>query len=114
MSNKNIYKEINMMLGEKLKQLRINKKLTQSQLGNIIGLSQSAIYKYEKGERQVPMIVLVKLADVLDTTIDELFNDTQNYNEPAYIREIKSYNLTESEIEDIMKYVRYITSDFKR
>ena len=110
MTNKNIYREINIMFGEKLKQLRINKKLTQTQLGNMIGLSQSAIYKYEKGERKVPMYVLVKLADILDTTIDELYNDTQNYNEPSYIRENKSYNHTESEIEDIMKYVGYIIS----
>jgi transcriptional regulator with XRE-family HTH domain len=38
-----------MTLGERLKQLRIEKGLTQEQLGKIVGLQKQAIWKYENG-----------------------------------------------------------------
>jgi repressor LexA len=37
-------------MGDRIKQLRIDKGLTQEELGNYIGVQKSAIRKYEKGE----------------------------------------------------------------
>lgn len=111
MSNKDVYEKF----GKRLRELRKDMNLTQTQLADEVGLSQSAIYHYEKGNRKIPMSVLEKLADFFKMSISELveleIDNTKDVDgEPNYIREIKAYNLTESEIDDIMKYVRYVVT----
>ncbi|MBL2346485.1 XRE family transcriptional regulator, partial [Klebsiella pneumoniae] len=39
------------MIGEKIKELRKNSKITQEQLGNAIGVSKMAISYFEKGKK---------------------------------------------------------------
>jgi transcriptional regulator with XRE-family HTH domain len=56
-----------MELGQKIKQARLNKGLTQEELGNIVGLQKSAIAKYENGRVvNIKRSTLQKLAKALD------------------------------------------------
>jgi transcriptional regulator with XRE-family HTH domain len=56
-----------MELGQKIKQARIQKGLTQEELGNIVGLQNSAIAKYENGRVvNIKRSTLQKLAKALD------------------------------------------------
>lgn len=58
-----------MTTGERIKQLRKEHKMTQEQLGEIIGVQKAAIQKYEKGTVQnIKRASLIKLAQALDTT----------------------------------------------
>lgn len=55
--------------GERIRELRKKRKMTQEQLGNVIGVQKAAIQKYEKGTVQnIKRASLIKLAEVLDTT----------------------------------------------
>lgn len=69
-----------MNLGEVLKQLRIEKGLTQEELGNIIGKSKQMIINYEKNKSNIPMNVLKNIATALDTTIDSILIFVTNKN----------------------------------
>lgn len=69
-----------MNLGEVLKQLRIEKGLTQQELGNIIGKSKQMIINYEKNKSNIPMNVLNDIATALDTTIDSILIFITNKN----------------------------------
>ena len=56
-----------MDLGWKIKQARLQKGLTQEELGNIVGLQKSAIAKYENGRVvNIKRSTLQKLAKALD------------------------------------------------
>lgn len=55
-----------------IQRLRKEKKLSQKQLADLIGVSQTAIYYWEKGERQPKIEQLQKLADVLNVDITSL------------------------------------------
>ena len=56
-----------MELGQKIKQARIQKGLTQEELGKIVGLQKSAIAKYENGRVvNIKRSTLQKLAKALD------------------------------------------------
>ena len=58
-----------MTTGERIKQLRKEHKLTQEELGRVIGVQKAAIQKYEKGTvTNIKKESLLKLAEVLDTT----------------------------------------------
>ena len=56
-----------MEIGQKIKQARIAKGLTQEELGNMVGLQKSAIAKYENGRVvNIKRSTLQKLAKALD------------------------------------------------
>ena len=56
-----------MEIGQKIKQARIAKGLTQEELGSIVGLQKSAIAKYENGRVvNIKRSTLQKLAQALD------------------------------------------------
>lgn len=62
--------------GRKLKELRTNAKLTQAQLGELIGVTKSVISFYELQERSPSPDVLIKLSQVFHVTTDYLLGLT--------------------------------------
>ncbi len=56
----------------KIKALRTEKGLSQQELAEILGISQKTISGYEVGVREPNIETLIKIAIVLDTTVDDL------------------------------------------
>lgn len=67
-------------MGEKLKSLRIEKKLTQKQVADRIGLAISAVSSYESGSRYPSYDVLIKLAYIFHVSTDYLLGITDKRN----------------------------------
>ena len=61
---------------ERIKALRLEKNLTQAQLGEIIGVKHFSIYSYEKGRACPEMKGLVALADYFEVSMDYLAGRT--------------------------------------
>ncbi len=57
-------------LGQKIQIAREEKRMTQEQLANAIGCSQSALSNYEKGKRRIYLSHLEKLSEVLDKPLE--------------------------------------------
>ena len=55
-----------------LKALRKKKGYTQEKMSNLLEIGQSAYAKWEKGRTQPNLEQLVKIANILETTTDEL------------------------------------------
>ncbi|EJQ55134.1 helix-turn-helix domain-containing protein [Bacillus mycoides] len=66
------------MIGEKIKELRKNNKITQEQLGNAIGVSKMAISYFEKGKKSPGRESLEKIADYFDVTTDYLLGRSED------------------------------------
>lgn len=58
-----------MTIGEKIKALRQKKGLTQKQLGNLCGMADSAIRRYENGRANPKIETVQKIVDALDMSI---------------------------------------------
>lgn len=58
---------------EKLKDLRIEKNLTQEELAKIIGVGVSAISMYEQGNRVPRDEIKIKLAKFFNKSVQEIF-----------------------------------------
>lgn len=85
-------------MGEKLKSLRLEKKLTQKQVADRIGLAISAVSSYESGSRYPSYEVLVQLARIFHVTTDYLLGMTDKRN-------INVTGLDDGEIELISQLV---------
>lgn len=57
----------------RLKELRLKKGLTQTELGEKVGVKQSTFTNWENGKREPSYENLVKLADLLEVSLDSLF-----------------------------------------
>lgn len=55
-----------------MKDIRLERGMTQQQLGDAVGLSTQAIHYYETGAREPTLDTLRKLSEELNCTLDEL------------------------------------------
>ncbi len=62
----------------RIRDLREDADLTQKQIGEIINVPQRTYAYYETGERTIPPLVLCKLADYYNVSVDYLLNRTNN------------------------------------
>lgn len=61
-----------MAFPEKLKSLRLNHKLTQTELGEKLYVSRSTISNYEKGKFEPNIQTLIEMSKLFNIPIDEL------------------------------------------
>lgn len=54
----------------RIRDMREDKDLTQKQIAEYLMCDQSLYSKYERGEREIPLNLLIKLADYYDVSID--------------------------------------------
>lgn len=65
---------------KRIRDLREDKDLNQTQIAKILGMSQTGYSKYETGENDLPTSILIKLADYYDVSIDYILERTNNPN----------------------------------
>jgi transcriptional regulator with XRE-family HTH domain len=83
-------------LGKKIKQLRLDRGLTQTELGKRIGVSYRQIQKYENGSNHILASRLYDLAKALSIDVANFFTDMHADSPEAYDEEVlklvKGYN----------------------
>lgn len=62
---------------DRIKKLRIDKKMTQQELGNIFGLTSTGISYWESGKAIPNMEMMTKISNFFDVTIDYLMGNTE-------------------------------------
>ena len=62
----------------RIRNLREDRDLNQTQLAKVLGMSQTGYSKYETGENDIPTTILIKLARFYNTSIDYLLGETDN------------------------------------
>ena len=89
-----------MNIGKKIKEARLAKKLTQEELGNIVGLQKSAIAKYENGRVvNIKRSTLQKLAQALDLRGSDLIIESN----PKEAAELSAKVLLDGELMDVLE-----------
>lgn len=98
--------------GERIKMYREQNNMTQKELADGLGLSQSAVAKYENGERLVKLEFIQKLSNFFGITEDELCGRvSKEYCLPTYfLKEIDNLHLTDSEYRELMNFANFLHS----
>lgn len=68
------------MFGTILKNLRLEKNITQKDLAKHLGVSDRSVGYYETGQRTPPPDILEKIADYFNVTVDFLLGRTEERN----------------------------------
>ena len=112
---------VNLELGQKIKKARLERGLTQQELGKIVGVQKSAIAKYENGRVvNIKRSTLQKIASALEIRPSELmFNDSPKETASLHVRILTDHELMRAIkeyhnlSEDKQKLVRDIIHSFK-
>ena len=59
-----------MSIGERFREIRRGKNLKQIEFSQIVGISQSALVSYERGEREPPAAAIASLCETYDVSPD--------------------------------------------
>lgn len=108
-----------------MKDLRIQRGMTQKELAKLLNVSQSAVYYWESGKREPNLDMLFKISDIFNIGVDDLIGlpDTIPDLSEKEIERLSSYNdngntcfykieLTEEEIEEWEQYHRILHDSF--
>jgi transcriptional regulator, cro/CI family len=85
-----------------LKELRKEKKLTQTELASKLNISQKSYSNWESGKAEPTLDNIIKLANILDTTTDELLGRQINFGDKILNKKYK-YDLSVLKESDIQK-----------
>ena len=66
-----------MNIGEKIKELRLERGLSQLKLAKLIGVSQKAIDYWERGVNEPKASYLISLVKTFEVSFDEFFLDIE-------------------------------------
>ncbi len=94
-----------MELGDRLKQLRLQKGLSKSDLAKEIGVHYSQIGRYEDKGARPSADILAKLANVLEVSSDYLMNGTSD--------DLAESSLTDKELLNQFKIIEKMPDDKK-
>lgn len=105
---------------ERLRELRLKRGMTQTQVGDLIGVSCVTIGRYEAGEREPSNAKIAALADYFGVSVDYLMgHDEQLQSSPSPAdrqrRDVEAMlrAMSEADLEKVYDYARFITRDKK-
>lgn len=108
-----------MTIGERIRQLRIEKELTQTQLSDIFHIAKSTLSQYENNIRTPNDDIKIKLANYFNVSVDYLLGKTnvRNYEskENTVALHTDDYDELPQEAKDeINNFIEYVKQKYKK
>ena len=69
---KNPIPEVVVLFGKRIKQLRLDRKMSQMDVGAALGIDRENIRKYEKGLQEPKLSTIVKFAELFEVDFNRL------------------------------------------
>ena len=69
-----------MSIGEKIREIRISKGMTQKELAAKLDTTQQNLAQYENGKRNPKLMTIQKIADALNVELDELMGGIMSFD----------------------------------
>ena len=111
---KGILNTYHMDFGQNLMLIRKQKKLSQADLGKIIGTSGDVIGRYERGDITPSVDVVAKIADALDVSVDYIIGKTKLVIDKNTLNRIEEIaNLPDDKKSYVFNLIDMCLRDFK-
>ena len=108
-------KEIRKGLGKRIRELRRSGGFTQEKLGEKAGLNYKFIGELERGQVNVSLDSLAKIAEALMVKVGDLFSEERVFVQKIFIREKNPLSrLSPQNIQVIKKALRLLNSIFSK
>lgn len=104
------------MLSEMLKKLRVQKKVTQDYMANLLNIKRQTYSAYERGVSFPDVLALIKIAEFFGVSTDYLLGyknaDTGTQSDSDEMQSlIEAYSdLSEDELKKVIEYIDFLKS----
>lgn len=98
----------------RIKEMLIEKNISQKQLSEMTGITESAISHYIKGDRVPRGTNLVKIAKVLGTTTDDLLSGDKEMNKEndlVFAKSLIARNASQMTKEEKMEFISLLMDE---
>ncbi len=99
------------LVGRKIRQLRRQRKLTQVELAEKIGIHQSDLSRMEQGEYKVGLDTLLKILQTFDLSIGDFF-DESTQSQSAFDKYKSLSPSAQKEVESFIEFKRRQEQDW--
>ena len=93
------------IVGERLRALREGMKMTQAQVGELIGVPQTSVLRYESGLHTPTAEKLLWYADYFDVSLDYIFGRTDKPEGKLYKYEPQALKIKEERRREMEQFV---------
>ena len=90
-------------IGDRIKRLRNQRELSQTELGQLLGVSKSVVSSYENSVHMPPYDVLIHIAQIFGVSTDYLLGVSGN-------KTIRVDGLTDAQVEALLVIVQELKS----
>lgn len=99
-------------ISSRLKEMLDAQNITQKKLSELTGITESAISHYINGTRIPRGMNLIKIANALKTTTDDLLREEGDYeNELIYAKSLIARNASKMTLQEKMDFIALITNE---
>ena len=101
-----------MIDGDRLRELRKDKRMTQKQLADAVLKGRPDISRYENGKQQPDAVTLCRLGDIFNVSVDYLLGRTKRsrpWEEPP--RHVVVDDLSDADVDKVKTYVAFLRSE---
>lgn len=98
-------------IGDRIAKLLEKEEYTQKELASLVGVTEAAMSRYLKNERQPRMEVIANLATALNTTVDYLISGAQVEGSFDDIYRLVARGARNMSSEEKMKIMRLLLND---
>lgn len=96
------------MFSDILKELRTNANLTQEELAKKFNITDTAISKYETGDREPTFDILIRMSDYFNVSIDYMLGKTKVSTPVSILHSFNKYSAdTIKKLSDILMYFKH-------
>lgn len=81
-------------LGQRLRQLRNERKMTQEELSEKFFINKSSISRYENNTQMPELELLLRISNFFDVSLDYLIGKTENRNSNVYTTTVNNHTYT--------------------
>ncbi len=106
-------KDVTSQIGSRIRELRKEKGLSQEELGGRAKLHYTYIGAVERGEKNVSVVTLNKIARALGTSLNEIFTFPKDIKDPVSLKDSLIYEIDKSDPE-IVRLVFNLTRELNK
>jgi len=103
----------NLLVAKNIKLMRNESGYRQEDVAGFLGIGRSAYANYESGEREVPLPLMEKLADLYGCELVDLYTEDQSALESMLVTAFRVDSLSAGDMEQVAAFKRIVKNSLK-
>lgn len=102
-----------LIVANNIKKMRESSGFTQDNVANFLGIKRSAYSNYETGDRELPLSIMEKLADLYGCDMYDLYSEDEKVLQDMLVTAFRADDVSPEDMEQIAAFKRIVRNSLK-